>query len=300
MCKDDNNLAELTEHELARLAAQQEVDDAKEQEAAGKREAILHAIKESDSSFVEELKEIRSKINAQKLSRDRLTEYFSKVKNELEYSTAQLLQHNCERADMEECNKILADELAQKENQAAALKKVIKSKLDEERKQTLTLEHNSVELQGNVNDIQEQIGAECQVLEGLIEYQARTKVQLAELAGSREDKGKTRLLEVCVDTFGAEHGKVQSEHAGQRAKLEELECKEKELKAQMEAQCSKLSKEERDMTYKIGVDSRAMGIKKGYAEKLGRDVKDSGHVATKEVEEMMTPKGKAPPEDAVD
>ena len=54
------------------------------------------------------------------------------------------------------------------------------------------------------------------------------------------------------------------------------------------------------MAYKIGVDSRAMGIKKGYAEKLGRDVEVSG-VQKEEVERMLTPgKASRASEDVVD
>jgi len=79
MAKDDVKLSTLVEEELARIEAQTKDSEPKEKEAAEAREAILHAIKESESQFVDSLKEVRSKINAQNTTISRMTEFFTKV-----------------------------------------------------------------------------------------------------------------------------------------------------------------------------------------------------------------------------
>ena len=59
MSKEDV-VGDLVDQELSRLGALATDDQAADAEAAGKREAVLHAIKESETKFVEGLKQVRS------------------------------------------------------------------------------------------------------------------------------------------------------------------------------------------------------------------------------------------------
>jgi len=167
----------------------------------------------------------------------------------------------------------------------------LKAHTEDETKKQQVIETDALDLTSEVTDIQEQLDAEEQVLEGLQEYSARTKVQLVELQGGRDDKGRVRLLEEAVEVFGAEQKVVGAEHKKRKEALTGYEKKEKEVKSELDKEVSKLSKEERDMAYKIQTDSRAMGIKQGYAAKLDRDVKESGVEIDKPDEpEMHTPR----------
>lgn len=55
-----------------------------------------------------------------------------------------------------------------------------------------------------------------------------------------------------------------------------MEKKEASLKEELETETAKLTKEQREMAYKIEVDSRAVGIKRGYTSQLSSDVRASG------------------------
>jgi chromosome segregation ATPase len=269
-------VGDLVDQELSRLSTLATADQAADAEAAGKREAVLHAIKESETKFVEGLKQVRSKINAQKQTLERLDDYSKKVKDELQYATQQLLEHNGKRSDMEECINVLQQELGKLEKQANEIGKVVQSKKKDEQEKQQVLENEMLDLQQQVTDHQEQIEAEAQVLEGLEEYLARTKLQLQELDGSREDKGRFKTLEQCTATFGKELEAVKAENASRKQSLEELEQKEASLKEELEHESSRLAKEERDVAYKINVDLRAMDLKRGYTDKLHSDVKAGG------------------------
>lgn len=276
MSKDDVVLGELVDQELARLSNQLTADEGRGQDLASRRETVLHAINESETKFVEALKEVRGKIKAQQQTIERLQEYFTKVKDELKYATQQLLEHNRERANLEQNTVILTEELEKLGTQGTLIKKDIKAKQNTEQELQQQIDNEILDFQGQVTDMQEQIDAETQVLGGLSEYLARTRVQLQELDGSVEAKGNRKLLEGCGEIFGQELEAVKEEHNNRKESLVELEGKETALKEELEAESARLTKEERGMAYKIEVDSRAMAIKRGYAANLNKDVEACG------------------------
>merc|ERR1712159_870186 len=119
-------------------------------------------------------------------TKQRLEEYFTKVKNELVFATDQLRSHNREHEELEEAKRVIGQELASLVKQSESIEKIIRAKDLELQQQKSDLENAMMEAQTTQTDLQEQIEAETQVMEGLEEYLARTKTQLDELQGSRE------------------------------------------------------------------------------------------------------------------
>jgi len=276
MARENNVLSELVDQELARLSSQRTTDEAAQNDAAGKRETILHAIKESESQFVESLKSVSAKIKAQHQTQARLGEYSKNVKMELEYATVQLLEHNCEKANLQENVKILSDENSKVEKSIGEVQDIIVARKIEEEEKQQEMDAEVLDYQSQVSDLSEQVEAEEQVLAGLDEYLGRTRVQLGDLDGDREQKAKFKLLEQCSSTFGSELEAVKKEHTTRKEALDEMEKKDAALKQELESETAKLTKEQREMAYKIEVDSRAVGIKRGYTSQLSSDVRASG------------------------
>jgi len=276
MTQGDSSLSELADQELARIQSQAATEQLQKEEASSKRETTLHAIKESDTHYAGALREIRSKITAQRQTIERLADYSTQVNQELEFATEQLRKHNLERASLEECTAVLRAEVDNISAQESTISKVVETKKKEETNKKQALELEQVELQGRVTDISEQTDAEQQVLDGLEEFLARTKTQLADMDGPQDQKGQEKLVEQCEATFSEELNAVKTESETRKAELAELEQAEEDLKKELSDESARLAKEERDMAYKIEVDSRAMGLKQGYANKLSTDVKISG------------------------
>merc|ERR1712166_1554476 len=234
----------LVEAELARTTAQDEAEALAAGEAEKKNNELVAEMQDTEASFVEKLKNIRSAMNAQVQTSARTDEYSQKVKTELELSEEQLRVQTTKKLELQACLETLENELS----------------------------NHTLKAKGCAEDIAEQIDDSQQVLSAKEEACVAAKQQLIELGGTPEQKQKFARLCAYVREMTQEKQIVDTiviEHSNAKAAME---AQQSQIEADLKGNAENLEKQSRDVQYKIEVDSRAMQLRADYAQDLGSDV----------------------------
>lgn len=268
----NDSTVELVDVEMARSRVASEAEQKLVEESNQQREALINEMQELEATFLEDLKRLRSTMNAQVTSTARTDEYAQKVKGELEFAEDQLRSHNTEKSKHQEVLNTLQAESKSLSERIKKLDAEMVQLAQEQLQQQNSLTNHLLVAKGREEDLSEQIGEEEQVLNFKEETAVSTKQQLHELEGTPEQKGKFALLQAYVREVSAESDTIDAVLAEHETKKTEHEESKSHLDEEHKTKTELLEKESRDVQYRIEVDSRAMQLRADYAETLGSDV----------------------------